>query len=87
MPAMVFQWFLILLPSLSMVYDGKGPLVKRCDDFDGSLSDPKKKTDVYWHKGWTFAKLAKIKKIIFLNNFLKKLLVPQNIYQNIGTRE
>jgi len=35
----------------------------------------------------TFAKLAKIWKIIFLNNFLKKLLVPQNIYQNIGTRE
>ena len=35
------QWFydgfLILLPSLSMVSDGSGPLVKRCDGFDGSL--------------------------------------------------
>ena len=37
MPPMVFQWFLILLPSLSMVFDGYGPLVKRCDGFDGSL--------------------------------------------------
>ena len=34
---MVFQWFLVLLPSLSMVFDGFGPLVKRCDGFDGSL--------------------------------------------------
>ena len=35
------QWFydgfLMLLPSLSMVFDGFGPLVKRCDGFDGSL--------------------------------------------------
>ena len=35
------QWFydgfLILLPSLSMVFDGSGPLVKRCNGFDGSL--------------------------------------------------
>ena len=34
------QWFydgfLMLLPSLSMVFDGSGPLVKRCDGFDGS---------------------------------------------------
>jgi len=37
LPPMVFQWFLILLPSLSMVFDGSGPLVKRCDGFDGSL--------------------------------------------------
>ena len=37
LPPMVFQWFLILLPSLSMVFDGFGPLVKRCDGFDGSL--------------------------------------------------
>ena len=29
----------------------------------------------------------KFRKLFFLNNFLKKLLVPQNIYQNIGTRE
>ena len=35
--SMVFQWFLILLPSLSMVFDGSVPLVKRCDGFDGSL--------------------------------------------------
>ena len=34
--SMVFQWFLVLLPSLSMVFDGFGPLVKRCDGFDGS---------------------------------------------------
>ena len=34
---LVFQWFLILLPSLSMVFNGSGPLVKRCDGFDGSL--------------------------------------------------
>ena len=34
---MVFQWFLILLPSLSMVFDGSVPLIKRCDGFDGSL--------------------------------------------------
>ena len=34
---MVFQWFLIWLPSLSMVFDGFGPLVKRCDGFDGSF--------------------------------------------------
>ena len=34
---MVFQWFLILIQSLSMVFDGSGPLVKRCDGFDGSL--------------------------------------------------
>jgi len=33
---MVFQWFLVLRPSLSMVFDGFGPLVKRCDGFDGS---------------------------------------------------
>ena len=32
-----FQWFLILLLSLSMVFDGFGPLVKRCDGFNGSL--------------------------------------------------
>ena len=35
------QWFydgfLMLLPSLSMVFDGSGPLVKRCDGFDESL--------------------------------------------------
>ena len=37
MPSMVFQWFLILLPLLSMVFNGYGPLVKRCDGFDGSL--------------------------------------------------
>ena len=37
LPPMVFQWFLILLPSLSMVFDGSRPLVKRCDGFDGSL--------------------------------------------------
>ena len=37
LPPMVFQWFFILLPSLSMVFDGSGPLVKRCDGFDGSL--------------------------------------------------
>ena len=37
MPPMVFQWFFILLPSLPMVFDGSGPLVKRCDGFDGSL--------------------------------------------------
>ena len=36
MPSMVFQWFLILLPSLSMVFNGSGPLVKGCDGFDGS---------------------------------------------------
>ena len=36
MQSMVFQWFLVLLPSLSMVFDGFGPLVKRCDGFDGS---------------------------------------------------
>ena len=27
----------MLLPSLSMVFDGSGPLVKRCHGFDGSL--------------------------------------------------
>ena len=35
-----FQCFFILLPSassLSMVFDGSGPLVKRCDGFNGSL--------------------------------------------------
>ena len=37
LPSMVFQWFFILLPSLSMVFDGFRPLVKRCDGFDGSL--------------------------------------------------
>ena len=35
------QWFydvfLMLLPLLSMVFDGSLPLVKRCDGFDGSL--------------------------------------------------
>ena len=35
------QWFygafFMLLPSLSMVFDGSGSLVKRCDGFDGSL--------------------------------------------------
>ena len=34
---MVLRWFLMLLPSLSMVFDGSGPLVKQCDGFDGSL--------------------------------------------------
>ena len=42
---MVFQWFLILLPSLSMVFDGSGPLVKRCDGFDGSLWSIRGQTD------------------------------------------
>ena len=32
-----YDGFLMLLPSLSMVFDGSGPLVKRCDGFDGSL--------------------------------------------------
>ena len=32
-----FSMFFILLPSLSMVFNGSGPLVKRCDGFDGSL--------------------------------------------------
>ena len=27
----------MLLPSLSMVFDGSRPLIKRCDGFDGSL--------------------------------------------------
>jgi len=27
----------MLLPSLSMVFDGSGPLVKQCDGFNGSL--------------------------------------------------
>ncbi len=31
-----FDGFLIFLPSLSMVFDGSGPLVQRCDGFDGS---------------------------------------------------
>ena len=35
--SMVLRWFLMLLPSLSMVFNGSGPLVKRCDGFDGSL--------------------------------------------------
>ena len=37
-PTIVFQWFLVLQlpPALSMVFDGFGPLVKRCDGFDGS---------------------------------------------------
>ena len=34
---MVFRWFLIFLPSVSMVFDGSGPLVERCDGFEGSL--------------------------------------------------
>ena len=37
LPPMGFQWFFTLLPSLSMVFDGSGPLVKRYDGFDGSL--------------------------------------------------
>ena len=37
LPSMVFQWFLILLTSLSLVFDGSRPLVKRCDGFNGSL--------------------------------------------------
>ena len=36
LPSMVFRWFLIFLPSHSMVFNGSGPLVKRCDGFDGS---------------------------------------------------
>ena len=32
-----FNGFFILLPLLSMVFDGSGPLVKRCDGFNGSL--------------------------------------------------
>ena len=53
LPSMVFQWFLILLPSLSMVFDGSGTLVKRCDGFDGSS----------WS---TFVKL-KVKFILYSN--------------------
>ena len=37
LPSMVLRWFLMLLPSLSMVFNGSGPLVKRCDGFNGSL--------------------------------------------------
>ena len=33
----IFQWFFILLPLLSMVFNDYGALVKRCDGFDGSL--------------------------------------------------
>ena len=33
----VFSMVFFLLPSLSMVFDGSGPLAKRCDGFDGSL--------------------------------------------------
>ena len=36
LPSMVFRWFLIFLPSLSMVFDGSGPLVKQFDGFDWS---------------------------------------------------
>ena len=32
-----YDGFFLLLPSLSMVFDGFGPLVERCDGFDGSL--------------------------------------------------
>ena len=32
----VFQWILVLLPSLSMVFNDFGPLVKQCNGFDGS---------------------------------------------------
>ena len=49
LPPMVFQWFLILLPSLSMVFDGSGPLVKRCDGFDGSLWSTMKTTSKTVH--------------------------------------
>ena len=37
LPSMVFRCFFIFLPSLSMVFDGSGPLVKRCDGFGGSF--------------------------------------------------
>ena len=37
LPSMVVQWFLVLLPSISTVFDGFGPFVKRCDGFDRSL--------------------------------------------------
>ena len=33
----MINMILILLPSLSMVFDGFGPLVKQCNGFDGSL--------------------------------------------------
>ena len=38
----------MLLPSLSMVFDGSGPLVKRCDGFDGSLWSISKYISFYW---------------------------------------
>ena len=53
LPSMVFQWFLVLLPSLSMVFDGFGPLVKRCDGFDGSLwSTQLARELIYRWTGW-----------------------------------
>merc|ERR1712074_253086 len=39
-----FDVFLIFLPSLSMVFDGSGPLVERCNGFDGSLWSNSKAT-------------------------------------------
>ena len=43
--------FFIFQPSLSIVFDGSGPLVERCDGFDGSLwSNPNKNYlgKVFW---------------------------------------
>ena len=55
MQSMVFQWFSVLLPSLSMVFDGFGPLVKRCDGFDESLwSNRDFQTWVYNKKKYYF---------------------------------
>ena len=50
--------FLMLLPLLSMVFDGSGPLVKRCDGFDGSL----------WSKTW-YLLLPPSAEITFLPTF------------------
>ena len=64
------QWFydgfLMLLPSLSMVFDGSGPLVKRCDGFDGSLWS----ISIYLSKSWLPLVSYEVhqKKNCFVNN-------------------
>ena len=88
LPSMVFQWFLILLPSLSMVFVGFAPLVKRCDGFDGSLW-----SIVVCPQSWksltpshAISPIFRIQKILFSSSFSRTFFkLPTVFYSKAAT--
>ena len=80
LPSMVFQCFFILLPSLSMVFDGSGPLVNRCDGFNGSLwSHTDHEFTCFTLKGWNSIHIfgsSFLGFVILVDFSLRKVLSP-----------